>query len=149
MSQENTRLKILDSEYESFEKTPLRTFHNGHIGGLHEQLVFIRNEDPAKWYTNIQLAPEVIGGYDDSGSFGTSGWGIKLMYGRRRPTEEEWDIMKYGSVIQIPDIGSIEAADTFTNHPVWVRVYCPGNEAAQIRENMQLKLTYLVKEVDE
>ena len=91
----------------------------------------------------------MIGGYADTGEFGTTGWGIKLMYGKRRPTEEEWDLVKSGAAIILPDIGSIEAADTFTNHPVWVRVYCPGGEAAQIRENMQLKLTYLIKEVDE
>jgi len=71
------------------------------------------------------------------------------MYGKRRPTEEEWDLVKSGSAIQIPDIGTIEAADTFTNHPIWIRIYCPGNENAQIRENMQLNITYYVKEVDE
>ena len=146
---ENTRLKILNSEYESFETSPMRTFHNGHIGDSHEQLVFIRNEDAAKWYTNIELSPELVGVYNDATSFTTTGWGIKLMYGKRRPTEEEWDILKTGSTILLPDIGSIEAADTFTNHPVWVRVFCPGGTAATIVENMQLNLKYLVREVDE
>jgi hypothetical protein len=140
---------MYDSALALFGATPLRTFHNGHIGDSHEQLMYIRNQNPAKWYTNVKLTPVMIGGYEDLGEFGTTGWGIKLMYGKRRPTEEEWDLIKTGSAIILPDIGTIEAADTFTNHPVWVRVYCPGGEEAQIRENMQLKLSYSEKMVDE
>jgi hypothetical protein len=142
-------LQLYDSTLTTFGTTPLRTFHNGHIGDSHEQLIYIRNQNAAKWYTNVKLTPAMIGGYQDIGEFGTTGWGIKLMYGKRRPTEEEWDLVNSGSAIILPDIGTIEAADTFTNHPVWVRIYCPGGEEAQIRENMQLKLTYLIKEVDE
>tara|TARA_Y100000310_G_C20286697_1_gene625208 strand:+ start:153 stop:611 length:459 start_codon:yes stop_codon:yes gene_type:complete len=146
---ENTRLQLLDDSYNSFEENPLRSFHNGHTGDSHEQLFFIRNQNPSKYYTNIKIAPAWIAGYEDKGEFGSTGWGIKLMYGKRRPTEEEWDLVKSGSTIQIPDIGTIEASDTFTNHPIWVRIYCPGGELAQIRENMQLQINYYIKEVDE
>ena len=64
------------------------------------------------------------------------------VYGTRRPTEAEWDLVRSGDGIQIPDIGTTEAADTSTNHPVWVRVYCPAGEPADIRESMQVKVTY-------
>tara|TARA_Y100001973_G_scaffold39802_1_gene59617 strand:- start:10642 stop:11433 length:792 start_codon:yes stop_codon:yes gene_type:complete len=144
---ENLRLVLYDYNYESYDNRPLRSFHNGHTGDSQEHLFFVRNHNSSKWYTNIQLTPVVIGGYDDRGEFGTTGWGVKLMYGRRRPTEEEWDYVKTGSTIIIPDIGTCEAADTFTNHPIWARIYCPGGEAAQIRENMQIKIKYSVKEV--
>lgn len=146
---DNIRLQIFDENYESFQGNPLRSFHNGHTGDSHEQLFFIRNQNPSKYYTNIKITPVWLAGYQDNGEFGITGWGLKLMYGKRRPTEEEWDLIKSGSAIQIPDIGTIEAADTFTNHPLWIRIYCPGNEPAQIRQNMQLKITYFVKEVDE
>ena len=69
------------------------------------------------------------------------------MYGTRRPTEAEWDLVRSGDGIKIPDIGSTEAADTFTNHPVWTRIYCPALEPADIRENMQLKITYYARKV--
>lgn len=141
------RLQILDADYNPFGSNPLRTFHDGHLGDSYEQLVFVRNGDASKWYTNVFLTPVMTGGYSDDGEFGTSGWGVKLIPGRRRPTEEEWDLVEAGSTIQLDDIGSVEAADTFTNHPVWVRIYCPGNEDAQTRENVQLQLSYLVKEV--
>lgn len=142
-------LLILDEDKIEFGDNPLRTFHDGHTGDSQEKLFYLRNADPSKYYTNITITPVWIGGYEDSGEFGITGWGIKLLYGRRQPTEEEWDMVHSGDAIEIPDIGTREAADTFTNHPIWVRVYCPGNEAAQIRENIQLNVSYLVKEVSE
>ena len=140
-------LQILKTDYTEFGDDPMRTFHDGHIGDSQEQIFYLRNRDASKYYTNITITPVFIGGYDDDGEFGVTGWGVKLMYGRRRPTEEEWDMIQSGSAIEIPDIGTLEGADTFTNHPIWVRVYCPGNEPAQIRENIQLNISYLVKEV--
>jgi len=126
---------------------PLRSHHDGHLGEAHEQVVYVRNQDAAKYYTSVTLQPELIGAYDDSGEFGTTGWSVKLLYGSRQPTEAEWDAALSGVAISLPDIGSTEAADTFTNHPVWVRVYCPGNEPVQIRENVQLKLRYFERNV--
>lgn len=130
-----------------YSTDPMRTFHNGYLGGSHEELFYLRNDDAGNYYTNILLTPELIGGYDNAGEFGLTGWGVKLMYGRRRPTEAEWDLVRSGDSIQVPDIGSSEAADTFTNHPVWARVYCPAGEAAKIKENMQISITYYTKKV--
>ncbi len=126
---------------------PLRSVHDGHLGEADEQTVYVRNLDPAKYYTTVTMQAEIIGPYDDSGEFGTTGWSIKLLYGSRRPTEAEWDAALSGAGVSLPDIGSTQAADTFTNHPVWVRVYCPGNEPVQIRENVQLKLRYFERNV--
>ena len=140
-------LKLYKEDLSSYSTNPLRTFHNGYIGGAHEELIYIRNDDSSAYYTNVVASPELIGGYNDSGEFGTTGWGIKLMYGKRRPTEAEWDLVRSGDGIKIPDIGSSQAADTFTNHPVWARVYCPAGEPADIKENMQIKITYHTKKV--
>lgn len=126
---------------------PIRTFHDGFRGSSHEELIYIRNFDASKYYTDIVLQPELVGAYADLGEWGTTGWAIKTMYGSRQPTEDEWDALEPSEAIALPDIGTTEAADTFTNHPVWVRVYCPGREAAQIRKNMQLKLQYFEKQV--
>lgn len=141
------RLIFYNENYEAFDDNPLRSFHNGHIGNSHEEIFYLRNRDPSVYYKDITITPEMIGGYNDLGEFGLTGWGIKLMYGKRRPTEAEWDLVKSGESISIPDIGTTEAADTFTNHPIWVRLYCPGNEDAQIRENMQLRVSYFLRKV--
>ena len=141
------RLIFYDEAYEAFDTNPLRSFHNGHIGNFHEQIFYLRNRDPSVYFSEVIITPEMVGGYNDSGEFGLTGWGIKLMYGKRRPTETEWDIVRSGESIQIPDIGTTEASDTFTNHPIWTRIYCPGKTDAQIRENMQLNVSYFLKKV--
>ncbi len=141
------QLIFLDENYSPFNEDPMRSFHDGHRGDSHEQLMFLRNKDPSVYYTGVEVVPQMIGNYNDAGEFGLTGWGIKLMYGKRRPTEGEWDLVRSGDGIQIPNIGSTEAADTFTNHPIWVRVYCPGNEPAQIRSNMQIAVSYFIRKV--
>lgn len=127
---------------------PERTFHDGYIGSVFENVVYIRNDDPTKWYTNITLVLE-LSGYGDIGEFGTTGWGIKFLYGERRPTEAEWDLVRSGDAISIPDIGVQDDADTHTYHPIWYRVFCPGGESAQIRENQKLRLLYFKRNVGE
>ena len=140
-------LTIYDKELQPFNADPLRTFHNGYLGQAHEELWYLRNHDSSVYYTNIILTPEFIGGYNDAGGFGTTGWSVKLIYGKRRPTEMEWDLIRSGDALTIPDIGTTEAADTYTNHPIWIRVYCPGAEPAQLRENMQVKVSYFIRMV--
>jgi hypothetical protein len=49
------------------------------------------------------------------------------------------DTVSAGQAIVLPDIGSKLAADTYTYHPVWIRVYCPGNAPAQIREGQKIR----------
>ena len=141
-------LNLLDTEGSPYGvSTPVQSFHNGVVGGAYDQLVYVRNTDPSKYYTSVQLLAENLGDYNDAGEWGTTGWGVKLIYGSRVPTELEWDAVDADSTLVLPDIGSTEAADTFTNHPVWVRVYCPGAEPAQIRESMQLKMRCVQREV--
>jgi len=144
---DNNRLQLLNTAQEAFNSDPLRSFHNGHTGDSYEELFYVRNQNPSKFYTGVKVAPAWKGQYDGKGEFGNTGWGVKLMFGKRRPTEQEWDLVDSGSTIQIPDIGTKEAADTFTNHPIWVRIFCPGNEPAQIKDNMELRISYSVKEV--
>jgi len=139
-------LAFYDDTQTLFGANPLRTVHDGFIGGVHEEKTYVRNADAAKYYDSVQLrlytAP-----YADSGVLGNSGWSVKFLYGERRPTEAEWDLVTSGESLDLPDIGATGAADTTTYHPVWVRVYCPGNEPAQYRENQFMRLYYLEKTV--
>lgn len=139
-------LAFYDDSKTLFGVSPLRTFHDGHLGGSQEKLIYLRNDDSAKYYTNITVHLEVDS-YEDFGPFGTTGWGVKYIYGERRPTEAEWDEVRAGDAIAIPDIGDTSLADTFTYHPIWVRVYCPGGEPAQIRENQTIKVFYFERNV--
>lgn len=135
-----TSLPTTGSEVE--RQGPFRSYSDGRLGGAFEQLVYIRNDDVANYYTNLSVGYEE-NIYQDTGEFGETGWGVKYMYGERRPTEAEWDEVASGEPITLPDIGSTLAADTSTYHPIWIRVYCPGNTAAQLRENQLLRVSYL------
>ena len=140
-------LTLYDDAFVSITTDPLRFFLEGHAGGSQEKLFYIRNHAPQFYYTNATVQPVTTGAYDDAGEFGATGWGVKVMYGKRRPTEAEWDRVRSGDAVVIPDIGSTQAADTFTNHPIWVRYYCPGDVSAQIRENTSLRISYYKRNV--
>jgi len=115
---------------------------NGRWGGLQEQLFFIRNDDPGRYYSNVSVV--VLGSvYDALSEFGSSGWSVKLLYGQRRPTEAEWDLIRSGEALELPDIGTTSAADTSTYHPIWVRAYCPAHEQATIVETYSLELRFV------
>lgn len=139
-------LAFYDKNKQPFGTSPFRSFFDGHLGGVFEEKVYLRNDDPSVYYTNIVASIEVAA-YQDTGETGTTGWGVKLMYGERRPTEAEWDAVRPSEPIVIPDIGTTALADTFTYHPIWIRIFCPGNEPAQIRENQKLKVSFFKRKV--
>lgn len=118
---------------------PFNSHHDGHIGALHEEKLYVRNDAVLKYYTNVQIS--VLG------ALGTSGWSIKMMTGERQPTEAEWDSVTNGATLTMADIGSTAAADTATYHALWLRIYCPGGTSAQINENFSLQLDALEREV--
>mgnify|MGYP001565062559 FL=1 len=72
---------------------------------------------------------------------------MKLLYGERKPTETEWDQIKSGEGIDIPDIGAEEAADTANYYPVWARAYVPAKTPAQIKKNISIQLSYRARQV--
>lgn len=148
MSDQTDRLKFLDEDLSPLDNLSLRSFHDGHAGGAHEQIFYVTNPDPAVYYANIELTPILVSTNQNIEEVINLTWSIKLMYGSRRPTEEEWDFISNGQKLTIPDIGTSESADTVVNHPVWIRIFCPGGETAQINEDFNLKLTYFVRMVD-
>lgn len=134
-------LAFYDEDYQVFNGNPLRTVHNGKPGGPSEKLIYIRNGDATNYYSSVIVTYDNTL-QDDYGVAGSSGWSVKFLYGRRQPTEEEWDTVSAGQSIVLPDIGSKLAADTYTYHPVWIRVYCPGNAPAQIREGQKIRVYF-------
>lgn len=147
-------LKILDSTKTEFGTVvddaytdPLRTVHDGKLGGSYDVLIYLKNEEVTLYYTSVTVGP-VSNSYDDiSAEWGETGFGLKMIYGERQPTETEWDQVKSGEAIAIPDIGSTDAADTQNFFPLWVRSVCPGKSPAQIKTNLSVKLSCQVRQV--
>lgn len=135
-------LVFFNKHMEAFNENPLRTFHDGHSGQVFEEKIYLKNLDKTRFYTSISMQPKFKTQYQDAGEYGNTGWSIKLMYGERRPTEEEWSEIPPVAAISIPDIGTVDRADTVRRHPIWVRIFCPGNTPAQIKENMYINLEF-------
>ena len=136
-------LKFYNADEELFSDEELLHFYaDGTLGGASEKKIYIKNDNAAIYYTDLKLDINMTA-FDDSGILGKTGWGIKLSYGERQPTEIEWAIKQSDVFLNLPDIGDEDAADTSTFHPIWVRIYVPGGETAHFRDNMELKLTFL------
>lgn len=141
-------LAYYDENKNAISNSPLKTFHNGYSGGAFQNLFYIRNSDPATYYTGITIAPKFrLSYFNDSGVNGNTGWSIKVLYGREKPTDSEWDSIESGEDIALPNIGSEAGADTSTYHPVWFKVFCPGGETPQIRQNIYLEISFNEKQV--
>ncbi len=136
-------IEIYDEDQVVFtELDRFRPFINGYVGGSHEELIFFRNDDATKWFSNVTVSL-ITSLYDGDGELGESGISFKFIYGERRPTEAEWDIAISGQPISLPDIGTVDAADTSTYHPVWVRTYVPGGTVAGINDSFTIRINYL------
>lgn len=140
-------LKLYNSEQEEFTgSTKFRPVIDGHLGGVHEEKIYVRNDNASLYYVGVMVSL-ITSAYDGAGENGYSGIGFKFIYGERRPTEAEWDEAISGESIYLPDIGTTAAADTYTYHPVWVRVYVPGNTSASVIENFIIRVYYFSKVV--
>lgn len=141
-------LAFYDHEQNPLTTNPLKSFHNGYEGEAFENFFYLRNSDPATYYSGIIVTPKFRNPYyNDSGVSGNTGWSVKVMYGRSKPNREDWDTLEGGEEIYLPDIGTREAADTSTFHPVWFRVYCPGGTEAQIKKNIYFEISFKENQV--
>ena len=127
--------------------TTLRSTHEGYRGSSDDILIHIRNDNASKYYEDVRLVAENLSEILEDEGWGDTGWGVKLSYGSRQPTEREWTAIAPGLELQLPNIGSISAGDTSTDFPCWVRISCPGNQSAQLKQNLQLKLLFLERNV--
>ncbi len=123
-----------------------RPYIDGHGGGTHEEKIYIRNDDLTKWYSHVKLSL-VSTAYDGLGELGNSPYSFKFMYGERRPTEAEWDMVIAGDPLELFDVGNAEAADISTYHPVWIRVWAAGGQSAHINDTFKLRLSYYPRTV--
>lgn len=139
-------LRFYDADQVPFGTDPHKSFYDGHIGGVYEDLIYIKNDNSGKYYVNVTVSP-VFNGVVDAGNFGDTGFSIKYSYGARRPTEQEWNTIIPGAAVAIPDIGSTSAADTTTYHPIWVRMFVPGGVSAQVKTNISTRIYFYEKNV--
>ena len=108
---------------------------DGRTGGIVEKKLYLRNDDNAKAYSNIQLTFYQSGGDIDYRD-GSEGFSMKGKTGNTRPTAAEWVTISANNTVTFSDI-----PDTVTYLPVWIRVQIPAKVSVQHIDNVSLKIT--------
>lgn len=119
---------------------PLLNAFDGVLGGTVNRRLYVRNDDSAKSYTGITLAPVLIEGYNIIN--GSNGYGWKLMVGETQPLDEQWSLISFANTISIPNIGTALVSDTATYMPFWLRMIVPAESPVASYSNVKLRLNY-------
>ncbi len=109
---------------------PFAITFDGRIGGYKETKLYIRNDNPLYYYTDLQLSLEDTGTIqiiDNSGE----GFAWKLSYGDAKPTYLDWVNTAANNTLSIDDLGASGDPDTSTYLPFWIFVQVPASLAIQ------------------
>lgn len=113
---------------------PVEHAFDGVAGGVIIRRYFIRNDDPAFTYSNIEVFPVHQSGRNIID--GTDGFSWKLIAGDQEPLEAQWALVSPGNTIDIPDI-----SDTSTYEPFWVRIEVPRGASVSSYEGLKLRVS--------
>ncbi len=119
---------------------PIAFTVDGTLGATLTKKVYLRNDDPTKYYTFISLLPSINAGTDIvSGSLSTFHW--KLITGNTQPLEDQWNLLSGGNSISLSNIGSLGNGDTSTYLPFWIRINVPKGADIKVFEHVTLDIT--------
>jgi hypothetical protein len=137
---------VIKQDGSSESSLPVITTHDGVLGEVVETKLYIRNDDPTEYYTNITV--KAISKTSPDDTIGTaSGHGVKLSTLATQPTEAQWAAMDYGNTISFSDIGASGLADTSSYLSFWYRVEVPAGTPADNKENIILRISYTANAV--
>lgn len=119
---------------------PLSVTFDGRLGGVKQIKLYVRNDDPTRYYTNIRVVPvdntssPIINDPDN-------GFAWKLSAGDTQPTEKDWENIAAANQIQLSDLGAESSPDTSTYLPFWIYIQVPPGMDVQILDHVKLSLT--------
>lgn len=119
---------------------PFMLTFDGRIGGQIDRLVYVRNDDILRYYTNIQVVPVDSSG-DNIVDGTATGFFWKLMVKDIAPTNTEWALVSPGNTISLSSLGDTAAGDIVTYLPFWVRVAIPRSQRIQTITDVTLRIT--------
>jgi len=123
---------------------PLLLSMDGKIGGVLQKKVYLRNDDAARSYINIQVTPVYAGDPDFIDNSQGISW--KLISGDVQPTDDSWALVTSSpNTIVMGDIGTLTVSDTTTFLPFWIRTVIP--RFTDIQTIRGIKLTVVSDEV--
>ena len=116
-----------DAGFPYTDRVPFTTTFDGRVGGSIDKLVYVRNDDLKRWYSDI-----TVQAFDPDGDSMTDnsvpGFNWKLEQSDIELHPVEWGLIAYGNTLYMDsDIGDSLSGDIVTFLPVWVRVTVPNN----------------------
>lgn len=113
---------------------------DGRIGGTISRKVYVRNDDPDRWYTDIRIqAVDTSGTNIVDGSVKDFFW--KFQEKDINPTPEEWDLVSPGNQITLnATLGNNLLGDIVTYIPVWIRIRVPRGLDLQTIKDVVLRV---------
>ena len=119
---------------------PFALTFDGRQGGAKEFRLYVRNDDPLYYYTNIVLTLQDIG--DESiVDRPDDGFVWKLSQGDVQPTLNDWNNIAPANTVSLSDIGSSGSPDSSTYLPFWVYVEVPPGLDVQTFSTVQFVLS--------
>ena len=110
---------------------PFTVTFDGRLGGKLAKKVYLRNDNTARWYSDISITPRDTSGINIvNGSI--SGYEWKVLEKDVAPTLEEWELEAAGDTLDVgSSIGSSIFGDIITYLPIWIMVQIPRGQAVQ------------------
>ena len=108
---------------------PFRTTADGSIGGTFVQTLFLRNDNPSLYFTDVDV--RIIDNSNGAIYTVSSSWSWKLIYAIHEPVPEEWNEIEKDNNLSFSSIGSTTKADTYNYYPIWIQWKIPSGIAAQ------------------
>jgi hypothetical protein len=137
-------LKVLNNSGSEFSYDEnISTSHNGFTGEAFITKIQLTNKDEDKWYSGIVVKVDMGSELPSNSLFSTTGWSVKFLVQDSEPTELEWSRAALNTEAQVPDLGSLTGADTSSIKSIWIRVFCPGNTAPQVKRNINIIIDYV------
>jgi len=134
--------KPVETAFLSIDQEQTNPFYitiDGREGGAIDSLLYVRNDNIERYYTDITVqAVDLSGGWLTNG---TKGFSWKLIEGNQKPLPEEWQATSDGNLLSLSDdLGTSLIGDIITYLPFWVRVKIPRNENVATIKTVVLRI---------
>ncbi len=107
----------------------IRSVFNGQDGGTVVQQLYVRNDDPAYWYSQIVLS---FGPAEKVGTNNPRKFSYKLLSGEAEPTAAEWASVTSGVALDYRNATLRTRIADITDqayYPLWLRIDVPPKTA--------------------
>jgi hypothetical protein len=118
--------------------SPIMTSHDGKNGDSQKVLLYIKNDNPNRTYSNVVITPtdlELPSPPKNDTVYTDTGWGVKLSLGGEEPSKSQWEDIVWGAPISITSIAEL-------SHSFWYLITCPPNTNAQNKTDIALTVSY-------